>query len=229
MKSAPADLSSYQASAASAFSVAARAGGAVICLGYLLGLVQGPVVSVVGGLALITFGRNLLLDHRAAAVSGAALAVIAAALGIAALRWGALDLGELRGVQSVLGPTVLVGPTEAAVATSIAGAAAVVALTVWMSRPWPDSKVLFGWWGLEAAIASLALLTLFFEPAALFGHGAGGAVALLGWIGATALIAAVVAGGGWLLGRLPRVVPPLLMGAAGAAVAAAAAILVTAL
>lgn len=228
MKSASADSSSFQASAASAFSVATRAGGAVICLGYLLGLVQGPVVSVVGGLALITFGRNLLLDHRSAAVSGAALAVIAAALGIAALRWGALDLGELRGVQSVLGPTVLVGPTEASLATSIAGTAALVAVTVWMSRPWPDSKLLFGWWGAEAAIASLALLTLFFEPAALFAGGGEGA-AVLGWIGGTATIAALAAAGGWLLRKLPQIVPAALMGAAGAAVAAAAAVLVTAL
>lgn len=200
----------------------------VICLGYLLGLVQGPVVSVVGGLALITFGRNLLLDHRSAAVSGAALAVIAAALGIAALRWGALDLGELRGVQSVLGPTVLVGPTEASLATSIAGAAAVVALTVWMSRPWPASKVLFGWWGVEAAVASLALLTLFFEPVALF-DGAEGAVAILGWAGGTLAIAALAAAGGWFLQKVPQIVPAALMGVAGAAVAAAAAILVTAL
>lgn len=229
MKSAAAELSSFQASAASGFSVAARVAGAVICLGYLLGAVQGPVVSVVGGLALITFGRNLLLDHRAAAVSGAALAVMAAALGIAALRWGALDLGELRGVQSVLGPTVLVGPLEASVATSIAGAAAVTGLAVWMSRPWPDSRLLYAWWGVEAAIGSLALVTLFFEPAALLGGNSRGVVTVLGWLAITMIVGAVVAGGGWLLKKVPGVVPAFIMAGAGAAVAAAAAVLVTAL
>ena len=227
MKSSTAEISSFQASASSAYSVAARVAGAVICLGYLLGVVQGPVVSVVGGLALITFGRNLLLDHRAAAISGAALAVMAAALGIAALRWGALDLGELRGVQSVLGPTILVGPVEASAATSIAGVAALTGLAVWMSRPWPDSKVLFGWWGVEAAVAALALVTLFFQPVTFFGGQ--GLVALLGWLGATALVVALVAGGGWLLRKVPSAVPAALMGGAGAAVAAAAAVLVTAL
>jgi len=229
LKPSPADTSSFQASAASAFSVAARAGGTIICLGYLIGLVQGPVVSVVGGLALITFGRNLLLDHRSAAVSGAALAVIAAAMGIAALRWGALDLGELRGVQSVLGPTVLVGPLEASVATSAAGVAAVIALAVWMSKPWPASKVLFAWWATEAAVGSLALITLFLQPAALFGNASQGIAAALGWVGGTLLVGAAVAGGGWLLRRAPEIVPIVLMGASGAAVAASAAVLVTAL
>ena len=229
MKSAVAEITSFQASAASGFSVAARVAGAVICVGYLFGAVQGPVVSVVGGLALITFGRNLLLDHRAAAVSGAALAVMAAALGIAALRWGALDLGELRGVQSVLGPTVLVGPVEAAVATSLAATAAAAGLAVWMSRPWPDSRVLFVWWGVEAALGSLALVTLFFAPAALLGGNVQGVVALLGWLAATAVVGAAVAGGGWLLKTLPPSVPAFVMGGAGAAVAAAAGILVTAL
>lgn len=227
MKSSTAEISGFQASASSAYSVAARVAGAVICLGYLLGVVQGPVVSVVGGLALITFGRNILLDHRTAAISGAALAVMAAALGIAALRWGALDLGELRGVQSVLGPTMLVGPVEASVATSIAGVAALAGLAVWMSRPWPDSRVLFGWWGLEAGIGGLALVTLFFEPVALVGSE--GAVAVLGWFALTALVVALVWAGGWLLKKLPTAVPAALMGGAGAAVAAAAAILVTAL
>lgn len=229
MKSTTADISSFQASAASAFSVAARVAGAVVCAGYLLGAVQGPVVAVVGGLGLITFGRNILLDHHEAAISGAALAVIAAALGIAALRWGALDLGELRGVQSVLGPTILVGPTQASVATSIAGGAAAVGLAVWMSRPWPASRVMFAWWGLEAALGSLALITLFFVPVGLFGNDSQGILALLGWVAATGALVAVAGGGGWLLKKVSAAVPALLMAGAGAVVAAAAAVLVTAL
>lgn len=228
MKSSAAEVSSFQTSAASAFSVAARAGGAVISLGYLLGLVQGPIVGVVGGLALMTFGRNLLLDRHGAAVSGAALAVIAAAFGIAALRWGALDLAQLRGVQSVLGPTVAVGPVGAAVATSIAASAALVGLAVWTSRPWPTSPVLFGWWGVESAIGSLALITLFFEPAGLLLDGGRGFL-VLSWVAGAAVVTAAVGAGGWLLQKPPEAVPALLMLGAGAAVAAAAAILVTVL
>lgn len=229
MNSPTAELSGFQASAASAFSVAARAGGAVISLGYLLGLAEGPVVAVVGGLALITFGRNLLLDQRAAVMSGAALAVIAAALGIAALRWGALDLIEVRGIQSVLGPTVLVGPPEAATATSIAAAAALAGLVVWMSRPWPASKVLFGWWGLEAGIVVLAWTALFFEPTAMLGGSGGGSAGSFAWVGAAALVTGAVGAGAWLLQKTPPVVPGVLTATAGAAVAAAAAVLVTAL
>ena len=229
MKPAAADLSSFQTSSASAFSVAARAGGAVICLGYLLALVDGPVVAVVGGLALITFGRNLLLDHRGAALSGAGLAVIAASLGIAALRWGALDLSELRGVQSVLGPTVLVGPPAAAAATSLAAVAAVVGLAAWMARPWPEGRVMFGWWALEAALGSLAVVALFFEPAGLVGRSSGSLPALAGVLGAVVLITAAVAGAGFLLQKIPDTVTAFLLLGAGGALAAAAGILVTSL
>lgn len=229
MKPAVAELSGFQASSASAFSVAARAGGAVICLGYLLGLVPGSVVAVVGGLALLTFGRNLLLEHHEAALSGAALALLAASLGIAALRWGALDLAELRGVQSVLGPTVMVGPVTAALATSLAAAASLIGLAVWMARPWPDTGVLFGWWGLEAAIGALAVVTAFFEPVALMGSNGEGVAGAAGWVGTTALLTAVAGGGGWLFRKLPGTLQVVVVVVAGAALAAGAALLVTVL
>lgn len=225
MKSPTAEPSSSQASSAASFSVAARAAGSVIALGYLLGLVQGPVVAVVGGLALITFGRNLLLEHHRAAVSGGALAVLAGALGIAALRWGALDLSEIRGVQSVLGPTLLVGPTQAAVATGLAAGAALVALVVWLSRPWPSSKMLFAWWGLEAAVGSLALVTVFFDPA----PASPGALGILLWAAITAGVVAPVTAASWALQRSPETVRAFLTVLAGAAVVAAAGLLVTVL
>lgn len=229
MKAAATDLPGFQASSASGFSAAARAGGAVICLGYLLGLAEGSVVAVVGGLALITFGRNLLLDHRSAALSGAALAVIAASLGIAALRWGALDLSELRGVQSVLGPTVLVGPAAAAAATALAAVAALAGLTVWMARPWPGTKVMMAWWALEAAIGSGALVALFFHPAGLLGRSSASVPAVLATLAAAALLTGTVAGAGFLLQKIPDTVTAVLMLGSGGAVAAAAGILVTSL
>ena len=198
-------------------------------MGYLLGLVHGPVVAVVGGLALITFGRNLLLEHHAAALSGAALAVMAAALGIAALRWGALDLDELRGVQAVLGPTLLVGPVQAAWATSIAAVAGFAGLVVWTARPWPSTRALFAWWSLEAALGSLALISLFFEPAGIFERSNEGVSGLLGAFGAPILLTAAVAGAGRLLRAVPEVVPVVLMLGSGAALAGSAAVLATAL
>ena len=47
--------------AAPAFATGTRVAGVVLIVGYLSGLVPGQIVSLVGGLALITFGRMLLL------------------------------------------------------------------------------------------------------------------------------------------------------------------------
>ncbi|MGH2693430.1 MAG: hypothetical protein ACRDJJ_01315, partial [Actinomycetota bacterium] len=73
------EASSESSDPALAFSAATRAAGLVIALGYLLGLVPGPLVAVVGGLALVTFGRGLLCRRGDEAVAGAALAVVAGA------------------------------------------------------------------------------------------------------------------------------------------------------
>ena len=139
-------------------------GGLVLVLGYLTGLVSGPLVAAVGGLALNTFGRSLRMDRRGQVLATAGLAVIAGALGIAALRWGTLELSELRSVQAVLGPTVLVGPEPAATAAIIATVAASVALALWVAALPVRGFVGWAWTGLETVSVALALVTAFWGP-----------------------------------------------------------------
>lgn len=229
--SAPApEARTFQAASASSFSAATRVAGAVIALGYLLGLVPGPVVAVVGGMALMTYGRNLLLERRPALVSGAALAVLGGALGIAALRWGALELTSIRGVQSVLGPTVLVGPPQAAVAAGIAAAGAGVALAVWSARPWPQGRLQIAWWTIELVVGAFAITTVFFDPAesALGAGGAGAAILQIArWAGVIGVVAALVGGGCWLLRRAADLWRGVAVVAAGAAVTVAAALILS--
>ena len=150
--------------AAPTFATGTRVAGAVLVAGYVSGLVPGAVVSLVGGLALITFGRALLLDRRATVVSGAALAIAAGALGVAALRWGTLSLRELVGVQSVLGPSVVVGPTEAAIASAVALGAAVVALAAWSIEPVGPDRRARVWSRVEATLGVLAATMVFAAP-----------------------------------------------------------------
>jgi hypothetical protein len=226
--SAPASApSTFQATAAGAYSAATRVAGAIIALGYLSGLVAGPVVVVVGGLALMTLGRSLLQPRLGAAVTGGALAVLAAALGVAALRWQALDLDKLRGVQAVLGPTLTVGPVQAAIGTGLAAAAALMALVAWVSRPWPSSLGLLVWSGVEVGIGCLALVTVFFLPSPGFGDGFGDLLVGIGrWLGSVALVGSVALGFAWYLERWDEHVRGLLVALAGTAVAAAAAMVV---
>lgn len=226
------EVSGFQAASVSAYSAAARVGGVVIALGYLSGLVPGPIVAVVGGLALVTYGRNLLLEPRAAAITGAALAVLGGALGIAALRWGALELDDIRGVQSVLGPTVLVGPTEAAVAAGVAAGGAAVALAVWCARPWPRGRIQLLWWLLEVVVGAFAVATAFLDPAesARFAGGVSGAAAQIArWAGIVGVVAAVSAGGAWVLHRLGDLWRAAAVATAGLAVVASAALVLSAI
>lgn len=230
MTAPAAEASSFQVSSASALSVAARVAGVVIALGYLLGLVPGPLVAVVGGMALITYGRNLLLERRAAIVSGAALAVLGGALGIAALRWGALELGDIRGVQSVLGPTVLVGPTQAAVATAVATAGASIALAVWSSRPWPRTRLQAIWWALELIVGAFAIATVFLDPAeSALGAGAAAEVALqiARWVGVVAVIGLAVAVAAWALQRIGDIWRAVAVAVAAAAAMTSAALILS--
>ncbi|HJR45854.1 MAG TPA: hypothetical protein VJ927_09635 [Actinomycetota bacterium] len=221
---------SHQETSTARFVAGTRVAGAVIALGHLLGLVPGSVVAVVGALAMITFGRALLLDARAAMVAGGALAVVGGALGIAALRWGALGLPELRGVQSVLGPTLLVGPVQAAVATGIAAGAAVVALAVWLSAPWPADRLQYIWSALEAGIAALAVVTVFFDPAKS-ALGSGGATSVVVdialWTAAVLVTGLVAAAAAWGLRHVGMVWRLAAVALAGTAVTVAAALLVS--
>jgi hypothetical protein len=174
-------------------------------LGFLLGLVPGPVVALVGGFALMTFGRALGVPGHGSLRIAAALAVIAGAVGVGALRWGSLDLAEIRGVQSVLGPTLLIGPEAAAVACSLAGTGGLVALAAWLLEPRSLSRATLIWGLAEAAIVALALVTIFFDPArsSLQEADAGTVAAELGlWVGATAVAGAMAGGLAWVLGRV---------------------------
>ena len=182
-----------QAASTGAVASGSRAAGIVFSLGYLLGFVPGPIVAVVGGLALITFGRSLLLDRRSAAYAAAAVAVVAASLGVGALRWSTLSLDELRGVQEVLGPTLSVGPARVASASSIAAGAALLAVSVWSAlgpRLDRNDRV---WLTLEALVAALTVVTVFASPLRLLGDEAPAQVIELAlWAGATVVTGAVV-------------------------------------
>jgi hypothetical protein len=155
----------------SSFSAAARVGGLVVALGYLTGVVNGPLVAAMGGLALITLGRSLWMDRHGRALAAAGFAVVAGALGIAAIRWGTLELAELRSVQAVLGPTILVGPEAAAIAAILATAAAVVALGLWVTAGPVRGVFHWMWTVLETLAVALALVTAFWGPKLLVGSG----------------------------------------------------------
>lgn len=185
--------------AAPTFATGTRVAGAVLVAGYVSGLVPGAVVSLVGGLALITFGRALLLDRRATVVSGAALAIAAGALGVAALRWGTLSLRELVGVQSVLGPSIVVGPTETAVASAVALGAAVIALAAWSIEPVGPDRRARVWSRVEAILGVLAATVVFAAP------GSGGSFSeLIARPTDAAVTAGVVAAGVALVVVAPR-------------------------
>lgn len=152
----------------------------MIVAGYLTGLVPGAVVSVVGGLALITFGRALLLDRTSGAGVAAALAVTAGALGVGALRWGTLELEGLIGAQSVIGPTVVVGPTAAAAAAVVATVAALVATGVWLTEPRATSRGSWVWYGIESLLVVATLAAVFAVPSGGGGTGLGGFLSSVG-------------------------------------------------
>lgn len=186
--------------AALAFATGTRVAGAVLIVGYLSGLVPGQIVSLVGGLALITFGRMLLLDRSDTAVAGAALAVAAGSLGIPALRWGTLSLETLVGAQSVLGPTILIGPEAPAVSSGVALGAAIVAIAAWSTRPVGADRAARVWGRIEAVVAVLAVALVFAAP------GTGGSLAaLLGDPMEIAVPAGTIAVGTGIVLLAPRV------------------------
>ncbi|CAN5689819.1 hypothetical protein BH20ACT23_BH20ACT23_13190 [soil metagenome] len=209
-----------------AVAAGARAGGLVLALGYLTGLVDGPLVAAVAGLALFTFGRCLRMDRADQALAAAALAVIAGALGITALRWGSLDLAELRSVQAVLGPTILVGPEMTAVAVIVAAAAASLALVLWVAALPVRGFAAWAWTVLETLTVALALVTAFWGPKVLFGleevPRSEVVESVAQWVAASAALITAAIGGG-LLARLvdPRVRAAMMAVAALAVLVAA--------
>ena len=215
---------------ARSIALGARCAGGVIALGYLLGLVPGPLVPVIGGLALMTFGHGLVLERASRTFAAAGLALVAGAVGIGALRWGALGLDAIRGAQQVLGPTVLVGPTQAAAASSIAAAVALLGLAVWIAPSFPAGWRARAGWAVEAAIGSLAVVWIFWGGAHDRASGSGSSVgALLQWAGAVVVASLVAVGLALVVGRLGARWRWAVPAVAGAGVVAAASLIASVL
>ena len=201
-----------------AASIAARVAGAVTALGFLFGVVDGPIVAVVGALALIAFGRSLVTPPGTELIGPLAFAVVAGATGVVALRWSSLDLAAIRGVQAVLGPSVAVGPTEVAAATSVALAAGVLAAGLWLAEDLPGGALSPRWRWVETTIAGLVLATLFAGPQVA------GVVEAATWLAAAAGTTGLVAVVGRILGPRSTRLRVALIAGAGVLVTAAAGI-----
>lgn len=169
-----------------ALSTFSRVAGSAIALGYLTGLVAGPLAVVVAAVALVTFGRALA-DTTRPYLGPAAFAVIALAAAVGALRWGSSSLDAIRGAQAVLGPTVLIEPQQAAIGAGLAAGAGVVALSLWLSAHRAPDLVSFAWSCGEAIVAALLLATAFWGPA-LVAPGGGVAAELAKDVGAWVLV-----------------------------------------
>ena len=201
-----------------AASIAARVAGAVTALGYLFGVVDGPIVAVVGALALIAFGRSLVTPVGAELIGPLAFAVVAGATGVVALRWSSLDLAAIRGVQAVLGPSVAVGPTEVAAATGVALVAGVLAAGLWLADDLPGGALGPRWRWVERTIAGLVLATLFAGPQVA------GVVEAGTWLAAAAGATGLVALVGRILGPRSARLRVALIAGAGVLVTGAAGI-----
>lgn len=201
-----------------AASIAARVAGVVTASGFALGLVDGPVVGVVGALALIAFGRSLAAPAGTELLGPLAFAVVAGASGVVALRWSSLELTEIRAIQAVLGPTVAVEPARAAIAAGVALVAAVVAAGIWLADDLSEAGLGSAWRWLEVIAVGIVLAGLFVGPEAA------GLVEVGLWIGATAVLTAVVG----VVRSVTRSTRPrvrlIVVAVAGLAVAAAAGI-----
>jgi hypothetical protein len=211
-----------------AVSAGTRVAGTVVAFGYLLGVVPGPLVALVGGLALMTFGRALLLEGSEGALSGASLAVLAGALGVGALRWGTLDLPSIRGAQSVLGATVLVEPTAAAGGSWAVVGATALALGVWGGARLPGRRVASVWGVVEVIAAALAVTSVFWGPKPVAGTSSFWSDLGL-WMLGVVVLAGVGAGIGWLLRRARVWVRWGTLALSGAAVVGGATAVVVAL
>lgn len=209
------------------WGVGVRAAGAVFALGYLLGLVRGPLLAVVGGLALLTLGRCVGAAGSDDLFLGGSLAVLAIALQAGGFRWETLDLAQLRGAQAVLGPSLLVGPAGAAAGCWLALGAGAAALSVWLATARhadPSAPLVRGLWFAEAAVGSLALVTVFWGGSIPRGSFGGAAVlAAIGqWLLAIVVVGGAAVAGALWLGGASRWRGRVLAGAAVAAVAALA-------
>ncbi|MDQ3914483.1 MAG: hypothetical protein M3323_03995, partial [Actinomycetota bacterium] len=202
-------MSSPPRTSAAVWPAGARSAGSILALGYLLGFVRGPVMAVVGGLALVTLVRCVAAPAPEDAVLAACLAVLSGAVGVGALRWGVVDLADLRGIQGVLGPTLLVGPAGAAAACWVATGGAVAALAGWLATArivdadaGPPARAVTGFWVAEAMVGAFLVVTVFWGPSIPRGSLGGDAlVAGLRWTALTAAVAGASLGAALVLAR----------------------------
>lgn len=198
------------ASVAGAFSLAAgaRVAGAAVAIGYLAGLVPGPLAAALGALGLVTLGRAILSDRATSAIGVVAFGVISLAAVAGALRWGTFSLDAIRGVQAVLGPTILVDPQEAAIGAGLAAGGGTVGLALWFSADRPSNLLAFAWSLFETELGAMVLATCFWGPAVVAPSG-GDAGELAKDLGGWALVLLAIGvpafALSFLLRRLPAV------------------------
>ena len=168
-----------------AAAAAARAAGSVVVLGFLLGFVDGSLLVVIGGLGLIVFGRGLLLPLAEARLAAVALAGFALALGVVAARWRSLEIDELRAVQAVLGPTLVVGTPSSIASTVLAGIGALSAAGLWASVARQDPRL---GWAADVVLLALSAASVLWGPSV----GGRSLAAAANWSGAGLVAAGLI-------------------------------------
>ena len=137
---------------------AARLAGVVIAGAYALGVVDGPVVAAVGGVALVTLGRAIVVDGIAPVVACVGLGIVAAATGVASIRWGTLEVAELHGAQAVLGPTIATGDTAVVAWSIVAALGGLIGVVLWASVDPPSGAA---WDLVETTVVAATLVVVF--------------------------------------------------------------------
>jgi hypothetical protein len=150
------------------------------------------LVVVAGAIALVSAGKVLEEDGGVALVNVVGFAILVSALGVAALRWGTMDMADWRGIQAVIGPPLVVAPNSVAIGCGLAAGGGVLGTALWLRAP-AGGRTILVLRIAEASIAGLALTTAFWGPGITPGETASAVALEAGrWAGltvGTALIA----------------------------------------
>lgn len=211
-----------RASALELVAVTAGLVGAGLAGAAAMGVLAGSVALVYPALVLAVVGGHVAASlaprgrRRDQAIRSRSDAILAEpafllALGAGFVRWGAFDLGSLRGAQQVLGPGVAVGPPAVAAGLVLAS---LVALVIGGLRlpPGRDTRTERGSagsqvtrtlcrWAAAGATAMVLAVPLFggssLDPGALV------PAALWSWLGGAVVLAAVLGAAPEARGLLP--------------------------